>query len=162
VYGLVRNSSAEFEWKAVDPHDQIIDTHRDTPQPLGQFKIQITLTKRRTMPFQSGLLQQARINEDRLTDEAFRPKTYAIRLEKGNFITPAHAKARINTELTERFALRLAFDKSPYPPRHEWKEAEGGPDANQFWDWKEFAGRESPELKKQAESRSQWNHCITC
>ena len=157
---------AEFEWRATESLDRIINTKGGTldkrPHLLAQFGMELTLTKRRTRPFQSGPLQHGRINECCLTDDAFRPKTYTIRLEQGNFMTPAHARHRMENALTERYALRLLFDKSPYPPRHEWKEPDGGPDANQFWEWKEFAGRESAELKLQAKSSSRWSQCVIC
>lgn len=34
-------------------------------------------------------------------------------------------------QYTPRFAIRLYFDKSPYPPRHEWKEPRGGTRRNE-------------------------------
>jgi hypothetical protein len=40
------------------------------------------------------------------------------------------------------------FDKLPYPPRKEWREPEGAPDAMKMWEWKEFCARSLPELKK--------------
>jgi hypothetical protein len=157
---------AEFDWKATDESlNRIVeigshDGHKGHPQLLGQFNIELTLTKRRTGFFRSGQLQYAKINEACLTEDAFRPKVYTIRLEKGNFITPNDARARMEDNLTERFALRLVFDKSPYPSRCEWKKPELGPDAIQFWEWKEFAARKCPELKRHVNSRSLWDTCI--
>ncbi|KAJ5110547.1 hypothetical protein N7532_001082 [Penicillium argentinense] len=52
-------------------------------------------------------------------DAAFLPKTFTIRLQKGTF-TQASSKHEIY------YTYRLNFDKSPYPPAAEWKEAQCG------------------------------------
>lgn len=54
----------------------------------------------------------------------------------------------ISSSNEPEFLLRLVFDKSPYPPRSEWKKPEGGPDGGQFWDHKEFVSRRSPGADK--------------
>ena len=103
------------------------------------------------------------INELSLTDDAFRPKSYTVRIERGNFIEPCCIG--YSSSESPRFALRLLFDKSPYPPRSEWKEPEGGPDGGQFWNHVEFVSRNSPDLidKRKAMndvSTGEWNNCI--
>ncbi|EON68402.1 hypothetical protein W97_07726 [Coniosporium apollinis CBS 100218] len=75
-----------------------------------------------------------RINESLLTDDAFLPKAYTLSLEKGKFLTPLDAMRTEEIQYTPRFALRLVFDKSPYPPGHEWKELGGAPDAMKLWE----------------------------
>jgi len=101
------------------------------------------------------------MNELLLTDDAFLPKTYTISLEKGNFLSPHDASIPFENEFTPRFALRLVFDKSPYPPRHEWKEPDGAPDMVKMWEWKEFCGEESAELK--SKSLFTWGgNCVVC
>lgn len=158
--------AAEFEWKAQKPEslDQVVnlssisDTRKD-PHHISQFDIELTLAKRRIPRMRRPETQGWRINESLLTDEAFLPKTYTVRLEEGNFLTPYDLMLPEEDQYTPRFALRLAFDKSPYPPRHEWKEPGGAPDAMKMWEWKDFCGRQSPELKTQR-VRHAWGNCV--
>ncbi|TFL04960.1 hypothetical protein BDV98DRAFT_601408 [Pterulicium gracile] len=81
------------------------------------------------------------INEALLTDDAFLPKSYIVSLEKGRFITAFDQLGEPRRlEYTPEYALRLTFDRSPYPPREEWRRPEGAPDAMKFWEWREFCG----------------------
>jgi len=152
--------AADLEWKSVEPLDhveprgQIAEiasaTWNKSPHLLGQLNLEITLTNRLPRRAQtSNLSKSTIINELGLKDDAFRPKSYTIRIEKGNFIEPCHIGS--SSSHRPRFALRLVFDKSPYPPRSEWRRPEGGPDGGQFWDHKEFVGRSSPEWKSKEE-----------
>ncbi|MCJ1345800.1 hypothetical protein MMC31_004009, partial [Peltigera leucophlebia] len=146
--------AAELEWKLQSPEsvDQVVDisssgdTHKD-PHLISQFDIELTLAKRCIPRMRRLETQSWRINESLLTDDAFMPKTYTVRLEKGNFLTPYDAMRPDEDQYTPRFALRLAFNESPYPPRHEWKDPGGAPDAMRMWEWKDFCGRKSPGLK---------------
>ena len=94
-----------------------------------------------------------KLNESLLTDEAFKPKTFSVMLEKGNFLTPQDEMLSAEDKYTPRFAFRPEFDRSPYPPRSEWKEPQGAPDAMKMWEWKDFVGRKSPELKTLVHSK---------
>ncbi|KAI9830083.1 MAG: hypothetical protein M1826_005076 [Phylliscum demangeonii] len=160
--------AAEFEWKAQSPEsfDQVVDVSgigatRKDPQPISQFDIELTLTKRRIPLMRGPDTQSWRMNESLLTADAFLPKTYTVRLEKGNFLTPCDAMfPEDEDQYTPTFALRLVFDKSPYPPRHEWKEPRGGPDATKMWEWKEFCGRPSPDLKTRGDRHAWWRKCV--
>jgi hypothetical protein len=118
---------------------------RNDAHLISQFDIELTLTKRRIPKLGNAEMHNYKINESLLTDDAFLPKTYTVRLEKGEFITPYDAMRTEEIPNTPAFALRLVFDKSPYPPRDEWKEPDGAPDAIKFWEWKEFCGRQLPE-----------------
>ncbi|KAI9770644.1 MAG: hypothetical protein M1839_003093 [Geoglossum umbratile] len=165
--------AAELEWKSIEPLDrvespgQIVEiasaTRNKSPRLLGQLNLEITLAKRLPRRVQSSNLSKSTIiNELGLIDDAFRPKSYTIRIEKGNFTEPCYI--RFSSSHRPRFALRLVFDESPYPPRSEWREPEGGPDGGQFWDHKEFVGRSSPELEKQGRAMNDlppagWNTC---
>lgn len=150
--------AAEFEWKPQDTAlvDQVVEikkTPSKGPCCIGQIEIEMTLTKRRTPRFCQGAgARYSGINESCLTDDAFLPKKYNITLETGSFLAPWDINGQWEAEYP-RYALRLRFDKSPYPPLPEWKRPDLGPDANKFWEWKEFVGRESAELKKQASSK---------
>lgn len=81
------------------------------------------------------------INESLLNDEAFLPRKYTFRLEKGEFIAPLEEYQNELKEYTARFALRLMFDKIPYPPRHGWNGRRSAPDDMGGWGLKVFCGR---------------------
>ncbi|KAI0839519.1 hypothetical protein F5Y06DRAFT_24223 [Hypoxylon sp. FL0890] len=165
--------AAAFEWKSiVSPRNpnQVTSAaqNRKGPQLLGQLDLEITLAKRLPEWVKSSVLEN--ITERSLTDDAFRPKTYTIKIEKGNFMLPCSIGYGPSWD-KPRYALRLLFDKSPYPPRSEWREPGQGPDDSQFWDHTEFVGRPSPGLEKRGRamndtmndtsSRGWWNECIT-
>lgn len=136
--------AAETEWKFQNPEcsnkmieiGNIIDNQgsifgwHKNPQPLHQFSIEMTL-KRKCIPRIQAMGYS--LGEHFITQEAFKPKTFNVKLEKGNFST-SHGQ----------YGLRLVFDPSPYPPRSEWKDAYG-PDAMKMWEWKNFVGRKLPE-----------------
>lgn len=153
--------SAGFDWKSVEPPEQIdIERVPGGPHLLGLLNIELILTTRRAGWFQEEKWQSFPINEACLKDAAFRPKAYSIRLEQGSFAHPCQAGSQNDDDwpwMLTRFALRLVFDNSPYPPRSEWKKPDGGPDSLQFWNRKEFVAREIPQ--KQVNS-SQWSQCV--
>ncbi|OKL62276.1 hypothetical protein UA08_02863 [Talaromyces atroroseus] len=149
--------AADFTWKSIkqpplDPTviESSLKTAKASPALLGQLNLEITLVKRlpewtRT----STLARNTLVNEHSLTDAAFEPKLYTVRFERGNFMVPWFLEGpKSQYHLSPRFELRLLFDKSPYPPRSEWKKPDGGPDSGQFWEHKEFVGRKSSELKR--------------
>jgi hypothetical protein len=140
--------AAEFNWKSQNPGSlaQTIDITDNAPESrstLAQFNIELTLTKRRIPKIGDADMQRYRINESLLTDGAFLPKMYTIKLEKGKFLTSFDARDPVKD--SPMFAVRLVFDKSPYPSREEWKEPVGAPDAMKFWEWTEFCGRRLSE-----------------
>ncbi|KAI9683733.1 MAG: hypothetical protein M1822_005923 [Bathelium mastoideum] len=157
---------AELRWKSLkssNSDQDMASTWAKTPRLLGQLDIEITLINQLPKCAEgTALSSRPNLNADTLVDDAFQPKSYTIKIERGNFIEPCCIGY---TNLQEsRFALRLVFDKSPYPPRSEWKEPEGGPDGGQFWDIKEFVARESRDLRKQGRamndpSAAGWNRC---
>ncbi|RYP13636.1 hypothetical protein DL767_010646 [Monosporascus sp. MG133] len=145
---------AEIEWRPVNPKsfDDVnldIDNGADggpSSSVVAEFEIEITLTKRRPASW-GPKVERLRINEHQLTEDAFVPKAYRVTLERGEFRSREDLSRFPASEMpvwAERFALRLLFDKSPYPPRQEWKQPEGMPDANKVWEWKEFCGRRFP------------------
>ncbi|XXG96285.1 hypothetical protein Hte_002566 [Hypoxylon texense] len=167
--------TAEFGWKSIEsPPDPIptktAATPRDTtrnglPQPLGQLNLEITLFKRLPNRVRDSVLKTSTIiNEQSLTDDAFRPKLFHVRIEKGNFVEP-NSIGYLPDSDKPRFAVRLLFDKSPYPPRSEWRMPEKGPDDSQFWDHVEFVSRSSPDLAKQGRAMNEvpvgaWSGCV--
>lgn len=159
--------AAEFDWKlqSVGSFDQVVDVDkidkaRKNPHLISQFDIEVTLAKRCIPILRSWMKPGYKLNEWLLIDDAFLPKKYTVRLEKGNFLTAYDAMLPKEDQYTPRFALRLVFDQSPYPPRHEWKEPKGAPDAVRMWEWKEFCGRNTPGLKTHR-NRNLWSgNCV--
>lgn len=141
--------AAEFDWKPQNPEllDQIINIPSSNTGKtclLSELDIELTLSKRRISGMEGQDKPKYWINEARLTEDAFLPKKYTIRLEKGVFVPSVDAKI-YKFKNPSKFSLRLAFDKAPYPPREEWKEPEGpAPDALEFWEWNEFCREELP------------------
>ncbi|PWY83579.1 hypothetical protein BO70DRAFT_428847 [Aspergillus heteromorphus CBS 117.55] len=134
--------AAEFDWKLPSSEvlQQVFNSHTTSrkPQVITEFDIEMTLTKRR-IPGRE--LPHYRINECLLTEKAFEPKMYTVRIEKGVLLTQSDRMYAVSTRDSRRFTLRLVLDKSPFPPREEWKRAEGAPDALRFWEWTELYAR---------------------
>ncbi|KUJ11653.1 uncharacterized protein LY89DRAFT_722759 [Mollisia scopiformis] len=162
--------AVELEWKVLSPPQpkQIVNNIRVTrtdPQLLGHLNLEITLTKRLAPGVNTSIMREGNmLNERILSDEALRTKYFTVRMEKGNFREPCWSLMG-STESSTRYALRLLFDKSPYPPREEWKEPEGAPDSNMFWDNIEFVGRNSPELYQKGIAMNDlntadWSSCV--
>ncbi|KAF2231371.1 hypothetical protein EV356DRAFT_518537, partial [Viridothelium virens] len=143
--------AAELQWKCIkssNPNQVIGDAQNGNSLLLGQTNLEITLIKRLPQCAESSYLSKSsNLNELNLTDDAFQSKLYTVRIEHGNYIEPC-AIGYLDSD-RPRFARRLLFDKSPYPPRSEWRKPEGGPDGGQFGDHKEFVCRRSSDLGKQ-------------
>ncbi|KAI1302986.1 hypothetical protein F5Y03DRAFT_360654 [Xylaria venustula] len=168
---LVQFICAEINWRRIATLGGLSQTNQDTtaaaaqksgPQLLGEVELEITITKRlpKWVPPQAQV-DYAKLNEMCLTDDAFVPKLYKVRIERGHFIEPIY----YSSPGTTRYSHRLLFDKSPYPPRTEWREPRGGPDSNEFWNHKEFVGRKAPQLERQGRAMNdtspwRWNECI--
>ncbi|KAI1409889.1 hypothetical protein F5Y13DRAFT_169166 [Hypoxylon sp. FL1857] len=162
--------AAHFKWNSIVPSrdpGQVtsITQNRTSPQLLGELNLEITLTKQLPQWVQSSILSRSTlVNEYSLTDEAFRPKSYTIRIEKGNFMVPC-CVGYVSSSKTPRYGLRMLFDKSPYPPRSQWREPEQGPDDCQFWDHIEFVSRPAPDLERQGQAMNDtyprgWSECV--
>ncbi|KAM5436549.1 hypothetical protein MferCBS31731_005827 [Microsporum ferrugineum] len=116
--------AAEIEWGTIDPTalDQVI--HRGEEKEtrlLAEFDINLTLTKRRLTSIGPYYTDGATINGGRLEDNAFILRTFHVRLEKGSFIPITNICDGKVYQFTKRYALRLAFDKTPFPPSAVWK-----------------------------------------
>lgn len=113
------------------------DTHL-----ISQFSISVTLQKGRPERLQGSEWDHfPRINEGLLTDVAFKPKEYTVRLEQGRLRTQYDMLngGKNMAEWTPWFAHRLVFDVSPYPPREQWKDGNVAPIAVfKPWEWTEF------------------------
>ncbi|KAI6082161.1 hypothetical protein F4821DRAFT_247773 [Hypoxylon rubiginosum] len=136
----LRSSDTDINVPSEDPSDSDSGTS-DKPHLLRHFNIEITLTKRAITS--RGSLDHITINDERLTDAGFGPKTYSARLEKGSFHTAFERKMPRVPEWAPRFAYRLVLDQSPYPARSLWKDPEEAPDPEwfPFTQWREFCSR---------------------
>jgi hypothetical protein len=84
------------------------------------------------------------VNEGSLKNEAFLSKSFTVHIEQGNFSTPGHLLSSLDDgdRYDWRYAMRLVFEPSPYPPEGEWKETFGG----RPWEFREFVGRRDKGL----------------
>jgi len=171
---------AEFEWRTIQRQDSASSqipagpaptvsakNRAGQPQLLGRLDLEITLTKKlarraRAHPWAEMHPENAANMNGFLADDACRPKSYAVRIERGNFIQPSYIGSQ-NLDI-QRYSLRLLFDRSPYPPRSEWKDSQRGPDDGRFWEHVEFVGRAAPDSARRQipmndPSVSSWNSC---
>ncbi|RAH50925.1 uncharacterized protein BO95DRAFT_117239 [Aspergillus brunneoviolaceus CBS 621.78] len=134
---------AELHWRSLRPAslEQIAATTADGL--LGEFEIEIRLSKRQTPG--TYVPPGRRINEALLTDEAFEPKLFTVRLERGSFLTQHDRAGDRQGGDASRWAMRLVFDKSPYPQPEEWKEMTSSLQAHKMWEWNEFCSHQLPE-----------------
>ncbi|PYI08320.1 hypothetical protein BO78DRAFT_416770 [Aspergillus sclerotiicarbonarius CBS 121057] len=134
---------AEVDWKPHNPDtlDQVVvlDNKSWKPTIIREFSIEMTLTTRRP----PGTDYKGVLNEGWLNDEAFRPKTYNIKLEQGRFRNQFDIMHKVRNG--SQYALRLAFDPSPLPPDEEWNERSLGPHAMKLWEYTEFNARKYDE-----------------
>ncbi|KAF2136592.1 uncharacterized protein K452DRAFT_237228 [Aplosporella prunicola CBS 121167] len=135
-YELSVPIAAEIEWKSPAPLKEIkVDMHAKGQEVLAQFDIELTLTKR--VMAEPGIYPNPayKRNEHFLTEGAFVPKKYTVSIQKGKFFAPLPEKNAGSYWMPggpfgipdkswqcDRFALRLTFDKSPYPPYDDWKD----------------------------------------
>ncbi|KAI0392218.1 hypothetical protein F5Y17DRAFT_460111 [Xylariaceae sp. FL0594] len=164
--------AAEIEWERVDGTDdanipnnilnnnnnnnnsntttttptQVSTTKSLKPQELGTISLHLTLRKRIPSWARTSVLSKSSSMLNEL-DAFDTPRTYVVRMEKGNFVKPC-AVGYGSDEEEERFALRIVFDRSPYPPRAQWRNPDGGPDSGRFWDHVEFVARPDPDLSR--------------
>lgn len=130
--------------------EQLLDTSNNAPNKTKvviEFEIDTQITKRRPAQFRTSREIRRPLNEAHLKNEAFLPKRFTVKLEKGNFSSPSHLDKAL--DWLPRFDLRLVFDKSPYPAQHEWNGLlTSSPDDIKMWEWKEFCGRPSTKPKR--------------
>lgn len=117
--------------------DQVVADKDDLP-PVG---IELTLTERRIPEYFGISTETWTLQDTTLEQDAFRAKTYTIRLEKGAF--PVIAR---NDEVNMNclwYAFHLNIEPSPYPPLEEWIMKRPA-DLHEYWKRKDFY-RESVE-----------------
>ncbi|PYH49896.1 uncharacterized protein BP01DRAFT_8864 [Aspergillus saccharolyticus JOP 1030-1] len=85
------------------------------------------------------------INEALLTEKAFEPKAFTLRLERGSFLTQHDRTGDIYGDDHLEMGLRLTFDRSPYPQPDEWREMTSSLQAHKMWEWNEFCCLQLPD-----------------
>lgn len=174
--------AVEFNWEFTDDvsitEGQRVLIDGAGKGTLWEFRIQITLTSRIHPSYKDG----GHWGQDKLPPpqpgdeskwcrwaplgpEAFRPKQYTVRLEKGRFIEPFHYFQKKPYPLFQpnpygypptRYEYRLLFDKSPYPEPDEWqfeKSGEGSVgkaclNSCRLWEYREFVWGRIPKSKE--------------
>ena len=117
--------AAECDWQILSA--QMATQTDDAVQRRGsnqvnEFEIVITVSKRQPAEkfgYQDSRSTTLEINEYSFNDDAFARKTYKVKLEEGNFVPDFDSWTPKSGIQPQRYSLRLTFDKSPYPLRHE-------------------------------------------
>jgi hypothetical protein len=144
--------AVNMDWKSLPlpkPEESVetlgITTWRSRkPQVLGKVKLQINLNTTVAKSLVGPLPNWASPNEHYLCEAAFRPRTFTITIEKGNF----RPKLWVGSEgdFRHRYGLRLLFDKSPYPLREGFKTPDEPPVSSfNFDEMDMFVARSLPQ-----------------
>ncbi|RAL12016.1 uncharacterized protein BO97DRAFT_414596 [Aspergillus homomorphus CBS 101889] len=134
---------AELGWRPRSPVSLEPVTVTNADGFLSEFEIEITLSKRQIA--NSYVPAGRRINEALLTEKAFKPKVYKVRVERGSFLTQHDRTGDLQRGDRPRYAMQLAFDTSPYPQPEQWKEMTSSLQAHRMWEWDEFCSHQLPE-----------------
>jgi hypothetical protein len=130
---------SEFDWEIIksSPLEKTLVSNplrsSDDPQLLHLVELRITLSKRTPSGerWKNYFLMDI-VNDGSFKDDAFRAKSFTVRIEEGNFLLPSEngdGVDSINDPLgaTDRSNLRILLDPSPYPPWSEMHEYMVGP-----------------------------------
>ncbi|KAF2864893.1 hypothetical protein BDV95DRAFT_613055 [Massariosphaeria phaeospora] len=97
---------------------------------------------RPTNAFNTLPLQAPRLQEWYLTPAAFQRKTFNVSLQRGSFWPPEveDAQAAQQAGWVRKYGWWMSWDKSPVPSAEEWTSVKGGPEANEWWEVRDFVG----------------------
>jgi hypothetical protein len=142
--------AAEIQWRLCSPNalTDKIDIGITPPYPshsrlVGKFNIEMTLTTRR-VGVGAVDMGKVRINECQLTEKAFLPNQYTVRVEQGKFMAVNDVPFVRELPCISTYSYRLIFDPSPFPPQHMWKDPAGAPESIRFWEWTQFQAYPRP------------------
>jgi hypothetical protein len=98
---------AEFRWKStisttLDLTARPTDADDETPRLIAQLHLEIILTGKVPPDDKKKFVKQPTINRDHLTDDAFRPKLFNVRIEDGCFATPVELSHPSVTEAHDK------------------------------------------------------------
>jgi hypothetical protein len=115
----------------------------EAPHLIAQLQLEITLTREVPPDDNQNFTQRPTINRDHLTNDAFRPKLFTVKIKDGYFATPVSLLHLSTTGAHGKdWTKRLVSDNSPIPPASEWKEdaCRGAcdPEGTNCWDCKGF------------------------
>ena len=132
--------AAIFNWKPrVDQDAAALEQIVDCADDIPPVDIALTLAGRH-MPRYGNMSITDRwpFLDTSLAQEAFRCKTYTIRLEKGTFPIVGRTAG---DGYCYWYSLRLHFEPSPYPPLEEWSTKRPA-DLHKYWERKDFYRQE--------------------
>jgi len=95
------------------------------PQVLGRMNLEIKLSTSVAGSLLGPLPIWPSLNEHYLSEAAFKPRTFMVTIEKGNFVHKRLVGREGNYRI--RYGLRLLFSKSPYPTREGLKNPDKSP-----------------------------------
>ena len=122
--------AASFDWKVLNSpvlDEQPAITGGRTAKTLAHLSMEITLTERRCpcpegWNFDENILERIRMTSSTFKDSAFQSKTFSVRLESGRFAKPFmedHGGVKEFGDQAHSYALRLVFDRCPWPTPEE-------------------------------------------
>lgn len=123
--------AASFDWRALN--QTVLDelpaiTGGRTTKTLAHLSLEITLTERRCpcpqgWNFDENTLERIRMTQSGFRESAFQPRTFSVRLESGRFAKPYmedHGGVEKFGDQADSYALRLVFDRCPWPLLEEY------------------------------------------
>lgn len=132
-HGFSMFIAAMFEWKPLSDRDaEALDQVVDSASDIPPVEIALTLSERRVQAYQD---ERQTLHETYLAPEAYRMKTYTIRLEQGKF--PVVGRSNGMEGLCEWYKLHFHIEPSPYPPLEEWV-VKRPADIHEYWERKDF------------------------
>lgn len=123
--------AASFDWRALNPtvlDDRVTITGGRTAKTLAHVSLEISLTERRCpcppgWNFDENTLERIRASRSKFKETAFQPRTFSVRLESGRFAKPFmedHGGVQSFGDQAHSYALRLVFDRCPWPLLEEY------------------------------------------
>lgn len=132
-HGFSMFIAAIFEWKPLSDRDaDTLDKVVDGEGGIPSVEIELTLSERRPPAYDD---KRQTLQETNLAPEAYRKKTYTIRLEQGKF--PVVGRSDGMEGLCEWYTLHFHIEPSPYPPLGEWA-VKRPADRHEYWERKDF------------------------
>jgi hypothetical protein len=144
---------AKFKWKSTmiaplkltTPPKDVDD---ETPRLITELHLEMGLTGEVPPKDKQKFVKNPTINKNHLTDEAFRPKFFNVRVEDGYFALPGEVDYPSSRLAHQKdWTKRLVFDNTPFPLESEWQEDAHcfvhNPEGRNYWDIKDFVAYSS-------------------
>jgi hypothetical protein len=130
--------SGTFEWKNLKSSISYDSSATTGATTLARLDLEMTL-----LVDKPGVTALAghKGNKFWLNDVAFEPKQFSVTIEEGAFWHPS-LRAHLDQKhlfYTKQCPLQLTFDRSPYPPREEWRNPHTmGLESHKYWERNQF------------------------